>query len=162
MTCPAQLPRNFRDSAWLYRSWSEPGASARHLGPIIPARDFLRGRDWRCALAVLALAALATAVEPPFVSAADEPDGPDAAVLFQQLDANSDGFVTAGEVSEEKQRLLARLLRIADADKDGKLSKDEFVAGLKTSRPERAGGQPGVRPWRRRFRSRRVLHPHGP
>jgi Ca2+-binding EF-hand superfamily protein len=67
----------------------------------------------------------------------EQPSAPDAPALFTQLDSDSDGFVTRDEVAAEKQGLLRRLLRISDANKDGKLDRDEFVAGLKSTRPQR-------------------------
>jgi Ca2+-binding EF-hand superfamily protein len=69
------------------------------------------------------------------VSAADPPSAADAA-LFDRLDADHNGQVTAGEVSAEHQRLL-RLLRQGDSDGDKALSRDEFIAGLVPSRPEK-------------------------
>ena len=87
-------------------------------------------------------AALATALmlaAPRFVLAQDppEPKAPaqEPAALFQQLDANSDGQLADHEVSEEHQRLFKRLLRKADKDGDGKLSRAEFTAGLNEERP---------------------------
>jgi Ca2+-binding EF-hand superfamily protein len=62
--------------------------------------------------------------------------------LFQQLDANSDGQVTESEVGEEHQRLFKRLLRKADKDSDGKLSRTEFTAGLKEERPQPPADEP--------------------
>ncbi|MBI2823546.1 MAG: EF-hand domain-containing protein [Planctomycetia bacterium] len=96
------------------------------------------------ALAVMVLAGWAWADDKLEAAA-----GPDAAGLFKQLDANSDGFVTEDEVPADKQRLLRRLMRTADKDKDGKLSGEEFAAGLQGSRPERtqeAGAEPPRRP----------------
>src|SRR5436190_11323010 len=50
--------------------------------------------------------------------------------LFQELDKNHDGKVTADEISPEGQSNFSRLLRVADKDKDGALTKAEFVEGL--------------------------------
>ena len=50
--------------------------------------------------------------------------------MFAQLDSNKDGFLTKDEVPEDKQRLFARLLRSADKNADGKLTAEEFAAGL--------------------------------
>jgi Ca2+-binding EF-hand superfamily protein len=57
--------------------------------------------------------------------------------LFDRLDANGDGRVTAAEVSAERQRLFTRLVRKADADGDRALSREEFTAGLMPSRSEK-------------------------
>lgn len=49
--------------------------------------------------------------------------------LFERLDKNKDGQLTADEVSEEHKALFERLLRNADKNSDSKLSKEEFAAG---------------------------------
>jgi Ca2+-binding EF-hand superfamily protein len=65
-------------------------------------------------------------------TAADaKPVGNDAAALFDRLDANHDGQLTADEIPAEKAGLFSRLLRLAGKPADGKLSRDEFVAQLK-------------------------------
>ncbi len=64
---------------------------------------------------------------------AAEPEGD----LFQQLDANHDGALTSEEIPSDKQRLFKRLLRSSDANKDGKISRDEFAQGLKDNQPAR-------------------------
>lgn len=74
----------------------------------------------------------------------------DAADLFSKLDANKDGFVTPDEVQESQKALYERMLRTSDKDGDKKLSKDEFLAGLRPDegpRPPLAGGPqgPGLR-----------------
>ncbi|MCA9016459.1 MAG: EF-hand domain-containing protein, partial [Planctomycetaceae bacterium] len=66
------------------------------------------------------------------LSAAPEKDGESTPQnIFQQLDKNSDGTVTADEVPEEKERFFDHLIRMGDQNKDGKLTKEEFEAGLK-------------------------------
>jgi len=57
--------------------------------------------------------------------------------LFDQLDVNEDGSITMDEVPEEQHRLLKRLLKKGDADSDGRLSREEFLAGLKEKRAKR-------------------------
>jgi Ca2+-binding EF-hand superfamily protein len=65
-------------------------------------------------------------------TAADvKPVANDAAALFDRLDANHDGQLTADEIPAEKAGLFTRLLRLAGKPADGKLSRDEFVAQLK-------------------------------
>ncbi len=65
------------------------------------------------------------------VAWADEvPPAVDAKALFGQLDANSDGHLSADEVPEEKKSLFDRLVRLGDGNADGKLSADEFAVGL--------------------------------
>ncbi|HVW36395.1 MAG TPA: hypothetical protein VHB99_03785, partial [Pirellulales bacterium] len=87
-----------------------------------------------------ALAAALALAAPQLVSA-QNPEAPKAPIqdptaLFQQLDANSDGQLADSEVSDEHQRLFKRLLRKADKDGDGKLSRAEFTAGLNEERPQ--------------------------
>lgn len=45
---------------------------------------------------------------------------------FQQLDANGDKVIEPGEVPEKARPAFERLLKLGDADKDGKLSAPEF------------------------------------
>jgi Ca2+-binding EF-hand superfamily protein len=59
------------------------------------------------------------------------------AELFNRLDANHDGAITASEVTLDNQSLFERLLRRADANHDKSLSREEFLASLVPSRPER-------------------------
>jgi Ca2+-binding EF-hand superfamily protein len=60
------------------------------------------------------------------------------AELFNRLDANHDGAITAEEVTSENHTLFERLLRRADSNGDKSLSREEFLASLVPSRPERA------------------------
>jgi Ca2+-binding EF-hand superfamily protein len=59
----------------------------------------------------------------------------DPAKLFDQLDVNHKGQLTADEVPADKRHLFERLLRLAGKDANGKLSRDEFIALLKTKEP---------------------------
>jgi Ca2+-binding EF-hand superfamily protein len=58
--------------------------------------------------------------------------------LFKRLDSSRDGTVSAAEVPSDQKRLFERLLRRADADGNRALSRDEFLASLVPSRPEKA------------------------
>jgi Ca2+-binding EF-hand superfamily protein len=58
--------------------------------------------------------------------------------LFSRLDANHDGAIGADEVTSENRALFERLLRKADTNHDKSLSREEFLASLVPSRPERA------------------------
>ncbi|MBS0209370.1 MAG: EF-hand domain-containing protein [Planctomycetes bacterium] len=68
------------------------------------------------------------------------PAAPDREALFDRLDANKDGAITEDEIPEQNRRMFARLVRLGDANKDGKLSREEFLA---VREPERPAPQPG-------------------
>ncbi|MFO0886441.1 MAG: hypothetical protein U0894_20060 [Pirellulales bacterium] len=64
--------------------------------------------------------------------------------LFERLDKNKDGQLTADEVSEEHKALFERLLRNADKNSDSKLSQEEFTAGqTKKEEPRSSFGSGG-------------------
>jgi Ca2+-binding EF-hand superfamily protein len=70
----------------------------------------------------------------------------EAGAIFARLDVNQDGFVTAGEVSEQQKALFERLLRTDDTNGDKQLSREEFQSGLTpdgNARQPLAGGPPG-------------------
>ena len=78
------------------------------------------------------------------VSQADE------AEIFRGVDGNNDGQITKDEVDEKHQRLFDRLLRTSDENEDGKISQEEFIAGVKkkpadadgpANQPDRGRGQ---------------------
>ena len=83
---------------------------------------------------------------PGIILAQDEAKGPkrDSSGLFDRLDSNKDGSVTKEEVPEERQRLFTRLVRSADKNGDGKLTSEEFNAGLQEDARDRpdAPGRP--------------------
>ena len=64
------------------------------------------------------------------------------AELYDRLDVNHDGQLTADEVPQEHRVLFDRLLRRADRNADGKLSREEFVQGLADDQPNPAADQP--------------------
>ncbi len=75
---------------------------------------------------------------PVVLSAEDAKDGASQDVaLFDRLDTDKDGQLTAAEIPEDKRRLFQRLLRNADQDKSGGLSHAEFLAGVADRGPDR-------------------------
>lgn len=69
----------------------------------------------------------------------------DQAGLFDRIDANKDGVLTADEVGEERKSFFERLVRTGDKNKDGKLTREEFAAANEEERPRRPeGDQPGA------------------
>jgi Ca2+-binding EF-hand superfamily protein len=67
---------------------------------------------------------------------ADAPSaGSDA--LFKRLDADGDGELAATEILPEDKRLFERLVRKSDVDASKSLSREEFLAALVPSRPEK-------------------------
>jgi Ca2+-binding EF-hand superfamily protein len=85
---------------------------------------------------VLTLATFGAAVAVPPARSAEPSSAADVA-LFERLDANGDGQLAPDEVSAANQRLFARLLRHADVNKSGSLSREEFMAGMVPTRPEK-------------------------
>jgi Ca2+-binding EF-hand superfamily protein len=57
--------------------------------------------------------------------------------LFKRLDANANGTIAADEVPSDQKRLFIRLVSKADVDRDKSLSRDEFLAALVPTRPEK-------------------------
>lgn len=92
-------------------------------------------------IATLSLAAGVAAGQNPDKPAQEPPADPTA--LFQKLDGNSDGQLDDQEAGEEHARLFKRLLRKADQDGDGKLSRSEFIAALQEERPQPPADRPG-------------------
>jgi hypothetical protein len=52
-----------------------------------------------------------------------------ARALFSRLDGNGDGHIEPDEVPEPFQPQLERFMRVADRDRDGRLSEREFLVG---------------------------------
>ncbi|MEO2017627.1 MAG: hypothetical protein ABGZ53_25005 [Fuerstiella sp.] len=55
--------------------------------------------------------------------------------LFDSLDRNSDGKITAAEISESQARYFKRALRVSDRDEDGALTRIEFTAAISDPTP---------------------------
>jgi len=92
--------------------------------------------------------------------------GTQADELFSMMDKNSDGKVTADEVPEARRPCSSGLIRRGDKDKDGALSREEFMAVFSRDRPEQSKPDGGPASawqfsplshavWRTRLRSRR-------
>ncbi|MCC7420130.1 MAG: EF-hand domain-containing protein [Planctomycetaceae bacterium] len=90
-----------------------------------------RGNWWRIAALGLAVGWGET------LAAQDGGRSPDD--LFKQLDKNSDGVIKASEVGEDQTRHFERLIRVADKDGNGELTREEFLEGVR--RPDRPAGE---------------------
>ncbi len=88
------------------------------------------------------MTALAVVVLPQFVAAEepDRPERPGPERLFERLDANQDGRITADEVPEDAPERLKRLLVRADTDEDKVLTREEFNEARKRMAERRRGG----------------------
>jgi Ca2+-binding EF-hand superfamily protein len=78
---------------------------------------------------------LAACAEP--VAAANDANSAANAALFKRLDADGDGQIASREIAADNKRLFDRLVRKADANRDGTLTRDEFLAALVPSRPDK-------------------------
>jgi Ca2+-binding EF-hand superfamily protein len=85
---------------------------------------------WRFEAIVVAVAAVS--------SAAADAQSKYNAELFDRLDVNGDGVLSAEEIPSERAPLFIRLLRRGDMDGDGKLTAAEFVAALVPTSPEKS------------------------
>jgi Ca2+-binding EF-hand superfamily protein len=61
----------------------------------------------------------------------DKPAQKDPAQVFADLDKDGDGKLTAKEIPGGQKRFFEHLLRVAGKEKDGELTKEEFVKGFK-------------------------------
>ena len=77
------------------------------------------------------LCGLVTAWTAPTILAADSQQ------LFKSLDTNEDRLLKASEFGPQHSRLLQRLIRTSDADRNGQLTLEEFHQGLQSKRPEK-------------------------
>lgn len=81
--------------------------------------------------ALLTAALLGTIAAGTVTSGQDAPA--DIEAVFQRLDKNGDGKISADEIPEEQSRFFARLLRRANKEPNGELTREEF---RKASQPE--------------------------
>src|SRR5262249_9392606 len=63
--------------------------------------------------------------------AQDKPAKKDPAQVFADLDKNGDGKLKGDEIGEGQKRFFEHLLRVAGKEKDGELTKEEFLKGFK-------------------------------
>jgi len=92
----------------------------------------------RVKVGVSFLAVIVAGVASATCFAANTPPSAADAELFNRLDANHNGAIVADEVTSENRTLFDRLLRKGDKNQDKALSRDEFVAALVPSRPEKS------------------------
>jgi Ca2+-binding EF-hand superfamily protein len=82
------------------------------------------------ALAVVSIVFLLFLVGWNSPSGADDSGSFDPDALFKQLDVNGDGKLTASEIPPEHRKFFERLLRVANAEKSGELTREQFDRAL--------------------------------
>ena len=102
------------------------------------------------------VAALAAMLSGGATSSQGQDAPPDPGALFQRLDKNGDGKLTADEVPAEQARFFERLVRRGDKNADGALTREEFEQANKPEeRPNvplgGGGGEQGRQDARERF-----------
>lgn len=80
--------------------------------------------------------------------AENKPAQKDPAELFAELDKNGDGKLKGDEIAAGQKRFFEHLLRVAGKEKDGELTREEFLKGfkpddLKVTPPPNFGGAGG-------------------
>jgi hypothetical protein len=81
-------------------------------------------------LRIAAAGAVAFALAVPATAFACGGDGKAKGAHFQKKDTNKDGFLTAAEVGAKRWERI----KVADANKDNKVSKDEMQAAFKAGK----------------------------
>ena len=99
------------------------------------------------------LAAVAAATFTFQVSAADTPEHrggpPGGPMMFQRMDKNRDGKITADEIPDGAPDFVKEMLKRADKDGDKTITAEEFresLQGFRGGPPGPATGRPGPRP----------------
>jgi Ca2+-binding EF-hand superfamily protein len=67
------------------------------------------------------------------------------ASLFDQLDRNNDAVLVAEEIPEAQAQAFRRLIRIGDSNKDGRLTRREFLSSLNPDSEPTSTDQPPAR-----------------
>ena len=62
-------------------------------------------------------------------------------VIFERLDSNNDGYLEDAEIGDEDRTLYRRLLRKSDANRDGRLSVEEFSQATTRRRQDSVRGR---------------------
>jgi hypothetical protein len=89
-------------------------------------------------LRIAAATAVAVAIAVPATAFACGGEGGNAkGAHFERKDKNQDGFLTAAEVGAERWERI----KVADANKDNKVSKDEMKAAFKAGKLGKHRGQ---------------------
>jgi Ca2+-binding EF-hand superfamily protein len=92
--------------------------------------NFMNSRSFlRVAFLTTALAGLATLRADDERPAKKEQKDP--AQIFADLDKNGDGKLKGDEIGDGQKRFFEHLLRVAGKEKDGELTKEEFLKGFK-------------------------------
>ena len=107
-------------------------------------------------LAVCLLSSLPIVFGAGGLPAAEDQRGPgpfEPGVLFQRLDKNHDGKITADEIPDAAPDRLKEMLKRADKNQDKAVTADELREAIGPMRPGMAGGPPaGGPPWADRGR----------
>jgi Ca2+-binding EF-hand superfamily protein len=101
-------------------------------------------KTWAVVLAALPFALLATLGSAQEPKAKPGPGNPE--VMFQRLDKNQDGKITADEVPETAPDFVKEMLKRSDKNQDKVITKEEYKAGFPHfqlgAKPGPAGGSP--------------------
>src|SRR5688500_10115821 len=91
--------------------------------PELHGESTMKARLWS---PILGAAALCLAV--PAFGQEEKKPASDQQALFDRIDQNKDGVITAADVPEERKSLFERLARSGDKNGDGKITREEFAS----------------------------------